>query len=389
MKNTTKMNADVNTRPAIIPSNWACEDCPHFFREYGWTYRGRCLAQFEEGESVDVVYCDDVAPVCRRCAVEGFIARKCADDNRYHVRGDYGIADDGECYSLDHCNMNFYQCESCGTWVTHYANWSSTHQMCTDCAEERERELYRVIGNWHAHKGDFMKIGAASDPYTVGVEIEVEGYDVCHEDTAHQIIDKFGDAFVFEYDCSLYDGVEIISQPHTLEAFRALDLEGLERLLINCGYIETDDADTTGLHVHFSTAFLGDTNRERVRTLARLVRFYDKNFSFLCDMTERKDTGHSAPNESENYTYDYDDDYTLVERQIDGSRYVAVNCNAFDRGTIEIRLCDGTIRADKIRAWVNFNIALMKCLQEHNTLDVCDVVPYMSDKAISFFADSL
>lgn len=389
MKDT---NVNPNTRELVIPSNYVCENCAHSYRHEPWHYRGACCAAFEEcDDTVIAVYEDVEATICRRAAVEGFIGRTCADDNRFHLRGDYGHAADGNYYSDDYCRAHFYQCEECGEWVER-DDYDRDVYMCRDCAELYYREQNSIIGNWHEHKGCFTVVGDRNDPFTLGFEMEVEGYNVDHEETAREIYDIFDDAFVFEYDCSLYDGFEIISQPHTLEAFERLDVEGLSRLLVLEGYEETDDASTTGLHVHFSTAFLGDSEALKVRTLARVIRFYDSNFDLLCDMTARKDTGHSAPNAYENMSvnhYQYDDDEAIVRANIEGSRYVAVNCNNYRRGTIEMRLCDGTISAAKVRAWVDFNIALMQCLQENDTNDICDVVPYMSDRAVSFFADSL
>lgn len=374
-----------NPDAAIIPSNWVCNNCPHFNRPCDWSYRGAC-ANAENNGTV-AVFGDNYTRICKRAKVDGFITMPCEDDNRRHFRGDYGHANDGHYYSEDYCRGNFYYCENCGEWITDYNEYDSSLSMCIDCADEYYRQQNRMIGSWHEHKGTFEIVGDRKNPYTVGFEMEVEGSDEDHEQTARAIYDRFGDAFVFEYDCSLYDGFEIISQPHTIDAFNALNLEALETLLMNNGYEETDDASTTGLHIHLSTAFLGDTEHEKIRTLARLVRFYDRNYSALCELTDRKDTSHSYPNKDENYVsgLDYYDDYELVEAQVNGSRYVAVNCDRFYRGTFEIRLCDGTIRADKVRAWIDFNLALIECLRVHNSCEMFSVIPYLSDRAIDFY----
>ena len=384
------MATNTTNRAQIIPCNWICDECPHSRKYNQWDYRCACTAQFTEDDGHAIaLFEDDSTPICARVASAGFVTRRCDDDDELHFRDDYGHADDGNYYSADYCRCNFYQCSECGEWITDYYNYDRDLQMCNDCADYYRREQYKLIGGWHEHKGTFEIVGDWFDPYTVGVEIEVEGYGVDHEDTAHLIEDKFPNTFVYEWDCSLYDGFEIISQPHTLRAFDALDLEKLEKLLVSEGYEETDEDRSTGLHVHYSTAFLGDTNEEKTTTLARLIRFYDCNFDLLCDLVERKDLEHSCRNcdRYDNDCEDYDDDYELVRSQVDGSRYVAVNCNRFYRGTFEVRLCDGTIRADKIRAWVDFNIAVMQCLQEHDTTDMRAVVPYMSDRCINFFGE--
>lgn len=390
---------NTNERASIIRTNWICEGCPYFDMGATWSAFGACRAPFEErdgnvflnGERGDVaVFEDDATPICARIATIGFVARRCEDDDRLHIRGDYGMADDGECYSRDYCRTNFYYCEECGTWITNYDDYDDELCMCEPCAREYRRAQYRVIGDWHEHKGNFEIIRANAsdnDDRTIGFEMEVECYNGDHELMAHDIIDTFGNTFVFENDCSLNDGFEIISQPHTMQAFRELNLDTLEDMLTRAGYDETDDDATTGFHVHYSTAFLGDTNAERIQTFARLVRFYDDNFDWLCDITERKDIGHSYRNADEHWCDDYNDDVELTNATVDGTRYVAVNGNRFYRGTFEIRLCDGTIRADKVRAWVDFNIALMQCLQERETLNVRDVVPYLSDSTIDFFDD--
>ena len=381
----------------IIPRNWVCDECEHFVCErYGC--RGRCTAPIEEhfdggeyinGEPIALALYDGIeTPICRRVSVNGYIARICEDDDRLHIRGDFVSADDGYYYSSEYANDNFYYCDMCGDYIRRSSDYDFDLHMCRTCADDYRREQSRIIGDWHEHKGCYSVIGDRSDARTLGVEIEVEGYDAEHEHTAHEIENAFEGAFFYEYDCSLYDGFEIISQPHTRDAFDALDLERLESLLINEGYSETDDAETTGFHVHYSTAFLGDDDDERIRTLARLVRFYDNNFELLCDITDRKDIGHSYKNSAhyENGCDDYENDSALAMSQIYGSRYVAVNCTNYRRNdTIEIRLCDGTIRAEKIRAWVDFNIALMECLRDMATDDIRDVVPYMSDRCVDYF----
>lgn len=390
---------NVENRQRIITTNWVCENCPHWDMGATWHSFGACRAPLEMRHNVPyigdapatiAVYEDEETPICHRVAsVTGYIVRRCEDDGRVHLRGDFALADDDYAYSRDYARNNFYYCEECGTWVTDYYDYDSDLHMCASCAREYRREQNRVIGDWHEHKGCFEIIRAGAydtDDKTLGFEMEVEGPDRDHEDTAHEIIDAFGDTFVFEYDCSLEDGFEIISQPHTLQAFEMLDLNALEQLLIDNGYEYTDSYDTTGFHVHFSTAFLGDTYNKRVHTFARLVRFYDYNFDLLCDISERQSIGHSYRNADEHYCVDYDDDFELVDATVNGTRYVAVNGNRFQLGTFEIRLCDGTIRADKVRAWIDLNIALMECLQERPTLNILDVVPYMSDRAVEFFS---
>ena len=390
---TTITNPNVNVIPCGV-----CSNCPHYVLPTSWAYLGRCNACFtrENDGAITLdgkpctaaVYCDDEIIMCNDAlhAPSYRVAHMCEDDDRYHLRGDYVYADDGLYYSRDYANMNFYQCEDCGTWVTDYDDFDSELRMCRACADNYRREQNRLIGSWHDHKGYFEKVGDWFDDRTIGFEMEVEGYNQDHEATAHEINDAFPSRFVFEYDCSLYDGFEIISQPHTLEAFASLDLNALERLLVCNGYEETDGADSTGLHVHYSTAFLGDSENERKRTLARFVRFFDENFDKLCDMTERKDIGHSYRNCDENTSfYDYDDDDDYLEAQISYSRYVAVNCNNFYRGTFEVRLCDGTIRADKVRAWTQFNIDVMDYLRKHDTRDWRDVAPHISQNVRAFF----
>lgn len=389
----------INVNATIIPDNWTCRHCQHFGLAHDWDWRGQCACAFErmsDGSfrraktheaAVRVFYQDDSALMCQSVIDSHRVAELCADDEQYHLIGDTAHADDNECYTRDYARSNFYQCESCGVYVTDYYDFDSDLRMCRSCAEEYRREHSRIIGDWHEHKGEFFVIGDRSDRKTLGFEMEVEGYDCDHENEAQYIDSEFDDAFVFEYDCSLYDGFEIISQPHTLEAFERLDLEHLERILRMDGYGETDDAETTGLHVHFSTAFLGDSEGERVQTLARLVRFYDWNFGALCDMTDRKNIDHSSANcDRHHVDGDYHNDTDLFEATLNGTRYVAVNASNYNRNnTIEIRLCDGTICADKIRAWVDFNIGLFNCLKENNTTSMTDAAAYMSDRAIEYF----
>ena len=330
--------------------------------------------------------------MCHSAIIAG--ARRCVNDNKFHVQEDYAYADDGKIYSLSYANENFYWCRSCGRYITNPENYNFETDLCNPC--DRKRRRRELIGRYHENKGNYEKIGDFNDYKTIGFEAEVISSYADSLDAATDIYDEFGDVFLFEEDSSLDYGsnhsFEIISQPHTVDALEDLDLERLEDILYLDGYAETDENRSSGLHVHFSSHWFGDTSSERIKTLARVIRFYNHNYTLLLDLSERDGCPYHYANandeehqfyfgieEYDEYGYyigrtefDIYDDYELVSESVRDSRYVAVNCEHFcsdGYGTVEFRLGNGSIRAEYIRAWIDLHIAIIEFCQNNDSVD--------------------
>ena len=407
--NEDGQNVYANTGAAGIFRGIDCRHCS--FCDYvtnrmnsGYTCRRRFVA--DDDSALDLFYCEDdnniaayrihisdsdsdaVIACARRCRCTGVNPRDW-DDLAYTRDYVYCYSDDYS-YTYQYAIDNLCYCSECGNWYQPF-DWDSDADMCKTCASDRS-----IIGDWHEHKGCFVTVGDdGGDGLTLGIELEVDGGGGYNDDMARDIDSAFTGHFVFENDCSLNTGFEIISQPHTLDAWRALDIDKLCKMLIDNDYT-SHDAGTCGLHVHFSTRFLGDDDAAQRRALARVLRWYDDNFDVMLKLSRRDDSYcHYADSNRRGHDWDYhiddiDNDGELVDHSINASRYVAVNCKNFYRyHTIEYRLARGTLRAATIRAWIDFHIALMTACQRdsepalESVLALCDAdtVKHVLDRA--------
>lgn len=254
-------------------------------------------------------------------------------------------------------------CERCGCLITRGAgeNWGGA-LYCSDCANERSG----MIENWHYHKGDWESIEAGETTRAErirlwGLELETERGRGCKSRAyaAERVADICGDAVVFEHDSSTRDGFEIITQPHTWRALELFPLEDVCDELTELGYT-SHDGGRCGFHVHVSAEHFGETEAEQAARISTLIRWYSRNEKELCALSRRK-----------NYTYceiDSDAYYMRArgaalarEKRDDGNRYTAINlCNwAYGSGTIEFRLCRGSLNARALRAWLELHKALI------------------------------
>lgn len=363
-----------------IPHAYECARCPYFVRSNSWlnctcsaTFTRNDLNEYycnENGKRAFVVEYDEMGEQALVCShALNYAARYCEDDGRYHT--DWVYCDsDYSYYSRDYAVDNLYCCEECGNWYLP-RDWNAERDCCNDCA----RHYYNLIGDWHDNKGYFTPV--SNSRYLIGTEHEVECREASAEAVAEAVHIEYPDNFVFEYDCSLDDGVEIIAQPYSLEYFRAFNWEALCDNLTAMG-CRSHDTETCGLHIHFARAWFGDTAEERVHTIARVIRFYEYNFDTLLALSRRSGTHYRNYAEENSRVQWYDIEGTPTDREIfdaavDGSRYVAVNCSNYwrgdDDGTIEFRLGRGTLRAATIRAWVELHAALIGFCRDYDSVD--------------------
>lgn len=285
----------------------------------------------------DLVYCVDVDNYCER------------EEATY-------IDSDGE-YVLD--TYGYHYCEHCDRWVSDWY-WNSNLDCCEDC----ESDLL-LVKNYHYHKGYYTPFGDSRKRIGVEVETDTASWSADREEVARLVYDILGDHVYFEEDGSLSDeGFEIISQPHDLESFKALRWRDAFNALIENDY-RAHDTDTCGLHVHFSKEWFGETEAERVQSIAKMVMFYDKNFDTLYKLSRRSNTEYCRRDyaydviSADNIIRDGAEADKLIEDKKHGTRYTAVNLTCYDRhDTVEFRLGRGTLNYDTFMAWIDIHRAI-------------------------------
>lgn len=327
-----------------------------------------CFADYGDGyminpETEEII--DDAAPLidergneftmCERAV--GYIANQCEDDGNYHVENVY--TEDTYCYySWDYAYSFLYRCEDCGCWFEYSDSLRliDDSYYCSDCAKD-----HSLILGWHDHKGDFETIATDEDTpetrrKTIGFELECDGYGLDKTETAYTLDGIFNnrrDVLVFEDDCSLDCGFEIISQPHTASALEKLDIEEIVSTLSAHG---ADYAPSTaGFHMHFDRNWIGDTWEEQKTTLARLYLAYDFNWYELVELSQRDDADHIASMARRPIIETFNADDIITDNY---TRYCAINNNNVE--TIEFRLGAGVLDAQFLRKWIALHIDMIE-----------------------------
>ncbi len=271
----------------------------------------------------------------------------CEDDCEYHEDAIYNYSDHCH-YSPDYALNSGYmaQCQECGDWY----DADEVRGGCCDCC----RQNHRSIQSYHAaHYRGWEKVGDYDDTKTIGFELETDGDYYDPESAAAEIMDTFGYTMTAEEDCSLSQGVEFISQPHTLEAMRNFDFDSLVNI---CADWSADpEPYTCGFHVHFDRSWFGDSDEEQRFTIARVILAYRNNWDNLVFLSRRQSDG-----QIDNYSR-YPAGGSDVDEIISnncGSRYYAVNLQ--NSNTVEFRLGAGVLDAEFLRQWIELHVQIVE-----------------------------
>lgn len=355
-----------------IGDYFICQDCGEVLNRYNDYY------EIIHTDSSD--YYDEPYMVCDSCANNHY--SYCEGCDRWFENSVMNDTEDGE--RCDDCFSEYYECCDCGEYV-HRDNGHFDRNddfWCDYCWDNREE----VISDYHSHHGAFVNYNANGkvndwemtdeDKLRVAWELEVEDGNLDREEEAKRIIELMDNHIYCERDCSLDDdtGMEIISHPHTVDAFYKLPLKAMLKKLSDDGFTSHDNEDC-GLHIHVSNEWFGNTSTERDDNIAKVVHLYSEEYEFfrICsrrDEDEARRWAHALPCE------DYEDakvKMTESRSGWDADRYVAVNTqNVNGIGTVEYRLGRGTLRYESFMAWVDMHIAITRNAQfiDPNDLDL-------------------
>ncbi len=323
-----------------------CEICGEVVRDYNATY-----VEDEEGYVCDSCINDHFI----ECAYCGELVRR---DNATYVEEEDG-------YVCDECIRSYYtRCDSCGEYVRDDHMHSHRGNLyCSSCYDDLD---FGFICSYHDGP-DIEYYGYYTGEFKgVGTELEVDdGYDP--ESCAEELSQLYPDGEIyFTQDGSLSDdGFEIVTQPHTYEAFMNIDWEGIVKVLEKYNY-KSHDTTTCGLHVHLSRTLFGETKEIQEDNIAKVVKFYDDNYEDMFKVSRRK---RNECHWAEDYMstddvrcFDNIDEskkeYKNLVKKRYISRYRAVNVTNHD--TIEFRLAKGTLNIASLKAWVNLHFLLVK-----------------------------
>lgn len=306
-----------------------CDDCGRIIH-YGEDYS---------------VFNEDGEPekcVCGFCANDYQLCYDCGE--LYVEQGIERIANSGR-YVCRHCieHGEYTICSRCEEYYDdNYISWHEGYGewLCEDCWPDDECD--GLIADYHDHS-NFLEFFGDDNGKTVpylGVELEIDKGRNNNDECAEYTKDCFPDNFIyFEYDRSLNDGFENITQPATLEFHYGLK-NNYNEMFKNavCMGFRSHNTRTCGLHIHFNRDFFRENEELYVTRLLYLVeKFWDELVKF-----SRRDI------ESLNRwakKYDKAPEDVVNEWKTKGcylNRYQAVNLT--NDNTIEFRMFRGTLK---------------------------------------------
>ena len=297
---------------------------------------------------------------CHRCDCELSIddSRNGCDDNPY----------------CDDCfNERFTTCAACGD-VIRQANAmydeNRGEDYCESCYSKRTPENH-IYEYHHFYRDRIFHTISRSGKYEeddtlyLGVELETDAYEE-RGDCAERLYDLSRDESLFhmETDGSLDNGIEIISEPCTLEYHKEkFDWDGITEAVRRCGG-KSNDVSTCGLHIHFNKSYWG--NNQDANSL-KLLYIFEKFWSELVKFSRRN--GDHWQHYAQRYNDDFvpcDDIPQKVRETRDKGRYFAVNLMPSD--TIEIRLFKGTLKVSTIIASIEMIDFLVNFIKNTDTI---------------------
>ena len=262
------------------------------------------------------------------------------------------------------CQEDYTLCDNCENWVEIYRTRAG---LCSECYDDQE--------NLHSHGYEpnlnFLPTELPNTLY-LGVELETDGYDdeeVYKTIRALHDLDRNELLFHLQEDSSLYEGIEIVTQPATLR-YHLTKFPWAEIVEIVQHYNgKSHTTSTCGLHVHFNQSYIGDRNSyENDLATLKLLHIFDKYWPQLIKFSRR-----SAAKLNE-WARKYDDDFNSTDKehirkakQLKGGeegKYYSINLCNYD--TIEIRIFRGTLKLNTLFATLEFVDFLVNLVRKHN-----------------------
>lgn len=330
-----------------------CPDCV----ERDFVKCGICgeLMLAEEAENIDEL------AVCHDCVERSDAIYGCVGCGKLHLR-DNGYVNAGSGGRLcPECRDSgkYAMCSDCGRWFLKEDLARSARDRRTRCADCERLFKQRCIKEYGYKPDPIFKVHDHTDEFSdmrikeflFGVELEVDkGTE--RTECAMELLEASPDIYC-KRDGSLYDGIEIVTHPCTLEYhLKDLGWDKLADIALKYGF-RSQDAGTCGLHVHVGRRQMGKTAKERKETAAKLVLLADRHWSSLVKFSRRK------PEQLDRWAARPDVDYEAVSygemSLIDAAmatkrngRYQAVNLE--NTSTVEFRMFNGTLKVPTIYA---------------------------------------
>ena len=275
-----------------------------------------------------------VGPICSECG------QRVRDYKVVTINGNRNII----CLN---CLTNRYSyCRRCGDW---FLTKDGVETKDGDCICSRCGSYHYVLP-YHRYypKVEFFGNNKNNSVPFLGIELEAD-FGGESDYNAEQLVRIFNKNKIFAYcshDGSLNDGLEIITQPATMEYHNSIKHVYKEAtdLLRKMGYC-SHNSDTCGLHVHFNRDFFGE---EDTRCLSRLLYIVEHFWPELVTFSRRPEI------RMERYAKKISPiPITQYINRCNKTRehdYHYYSVNVANLNTIEFRMFKGTLNVDTILA---------------------------------------
>lgn len=278
-------------------------------------------------------------------------------------------------YIEDHGTMSeFFQCDNCQSYDSNReSRWFNDDRYCETCYSDNVYECDECSAEYWADNGhdcsydedDYCGVihnydyrprpiffGHQESRYFLGFELEVEAMDENRSEGAQLAQGILQEHAYMKSDGSLNEGFEIVTHPHTLEAYKTLDWSVLDKLR-SAGF-RSWNTDTCGLHVHISRTAFGNGDSRRVRDYVISRQMHELRFMKLVYDNQRQ-VERLAGRPSNHYASFMDRGH-LVNKVKNGSqrngRYSVINTDNND--TIEVRIFRGSLNKARVMSALEF-----------------------------------
>jgi len=328
----------------------------------------------------------------------------CASCGCQVYENDCIYSNDGDCYCENCYHNTFTTCENCGYEIAYdYANYYNNCYYCDDCYNDLDTYDDYIIKSYHNRDipitfkyldNELVNGLTKDDLIYYGFELEIENKE-CKDNNemANEIRNKYRYLeLVFEYDGSLNNGFEIISQPMTMAYIKEHknDIKEILDLLKENGFA-SHDTNTCGLHIHFSRVAFKDnedkniqklelffeTFKNEIKTFSRRTRF---NYcAFLSDMNitdlKNNDKYFKSGTILKDYYYDY--------------RGHSIAINTQNANTLELRIFKGTLKYETFMATLEFANNLVLSIKNKPTrkISFTNVINYQETEYLKRYCE--
>lgn len=322
-----------------------CEDCHGLFH----------LDDMKTRENGDLLCQPCLKSHLERCTCCGDVFDQEIEEGRGDSWGDM----------CPNCASQHFICDNCDE--TLHNDCYGGNGLCIECYDSEEEEEARPLRGYH-NRPSFSPIFQPKRGYPLyfGIELETDDYSSNRQEVAEQLFDLSNEEELFwlERDCSLDNGIELITQPCILNYHRKLFPWKEVMEVITKGGGKGEKTNTAALHIHFNRSFFGRKQSELYQL--RLIYLFEKFRDELITLGRTSEyLMHRSAKKYNCELHNTSAKDKIRELRLDGDRMFAVNLTS--RETIEIRIFRSTLRVNTIKASLELVDFLVRLAKSYST----------------------